>query len=118
LALYNTLWCPDDVLLACGTIVAISHTDLGEIREVDTRGLDYTIHLADGTTLCVNAEEEPGTLYEPTEEKSPRLAWARSSRVVDDWRFVVKFNSLDPLTSPSHRHPPWMLRRPSGLSRA
>ncbi len=46
---------------------------------MDTRGLDYTITLADGTDLRVNAEETPGTCYE---------------RVIRDWRFVIEFEAL------------------------
>jgi hypothetical protein len=56
-------------------------------------------------TLRVNAEEEPGTLYEPTGDASP-FDWTRSSRVVDDWRLVVQFDALDPLVPPSPRHKP------------
>jgi hypothetical protein len=89
LVLYNTLWRPEDVVVASGTIAAIRHPDLGEIRKVDTRGLDYTITLADGTELLVNAEEEPGKVFEQAGEQC-----AESSRVLTDWRFVVEFESL------------------------
>jgi hypothetical protein len=89
LVLYNTLWHPKDAVVARGTIAAIRHPELGAVRKVDTRGLDYTITLADGTELTVNAEEEPGKLYERAGEQ-----WRESSRVVRDWRFVVEFESL------------------------
>src|SRR5262249_53570327 len=49
LVLYNTLWHPEDALVARGTIAGIRHPELGAVRKVDTRGLDYTITLADGT---------------------------------------------------------------------
>ncbi len=75
LVLYNTLWRPEDALVARGTIAAIRHPELGEVRMVDTRGLDYTLTLADGTELLVNAEEEPGRLFERAGER-----WAESSR--------------------------------------
>jgi hypothetical protein len=90
LVFYNTLWEPDDALIASGTIVAISNPELGEIREVDTKSkpLDYVIYLADGTTLEVNAEEEPGRFYEGSQ-------W--SSRIVNDWRLAVEFDSLSEL---------------------
>src|SRR5262249_60025995 len=64
LVLYNTLWHPEDAVIASGTIAAIRHSELGEVRKVDTRGLDYTITLAHGSELTVNAEEEPGKMYE------------------------------------------------------
>ena len=90
LVFYNTLWGSEEALIGSGTVVAISNAELGEIREVDTRSepLDYLIRLADGTTLDVNAEEEPGRLYEGTE-------W--SSRIVNDWRMSVEFDSLSEL---------------------
>jgi hypothetical protein len=89
LVLCNTLWHPEDAVVARGTIVAIRHPELGAVRKVDTRGLDYTITLTNGTELTVNAEEEPGKLYERVGEQ-----WRESSRVVGDWRFVVEFESL------------------------
>lgn len=89
LVLYNTLWHPEKAVVARGTIAAIRHPALGAVRRVDTRGLDYTITLADGTELTVNAEEEPGKLYERAGE-----GWRESPRVVGDWRFVVAFESL------------------------
>jgi hypothetical protein len=89
LVLYNTLWRPADAVVATGTIAAMRHPELGAVRKVDTRGLDYTITLADGTELIVNAEEEPGKLYERDGE-----GWRESSRVVRDWRFVVRFERL------------------------
>jgi hypothetical protein len=89
LVLYNTLWHSEDAVVARGTIVDIRHPKLGAVRKVDTSGLDYTIILADDTELTVNAEEEPGTLYERCGEQ-----WRVSSRSVSDWRFVVVFESL------------------------
>ncbi len=89
LVLYNTLWNPEDAVVAHGTISAIRHPELGEIRKVDTRGLDYTITLTDGTEVLVNAEEEPGKLYERGGGD-----WAKSSRLVSDWRFIVEFAVL------------------------
>jgi hypothetical protein len=61
---YNTIWEQGQGIFATGKITAIRHPELGEIRKIDTRGLDYTITLADGVELLVNAEEEPGKTYE------------------------------------------------------
>lgn len=83
---------PAKALLASGRIVAIRHPELGEIRKIDTRGLDYTITLADGTALLVNAEEDPGKLYEGTPG-----AWVESERGVSQWCFEVDFDSLSEL---------------------
>src|SRR5262249_13748015 len=80
LVLYNTLWHPEDALIARGTIAGICHPDLGAIRKVDTRGLDYTIILADNTELLVNAEEQPGKLFERDGSQ-----WIESARVIDNW---------------------------------
>jgi hypothetical protein len=90
--LYNTLWHPEDAVVAEGRIATICHPELGEIRKVDTRGLDYTLTLADGTELLVNAEEEPGKLFERAGEQ-----WAESARVVSGWRFIVEFATLGDL---------------------
>jgi hypothetical protein len=92
LVLYNTLWCPKDAVVARGMIWAIHHPELGAIRKVDTRGLDYTITLADGAELLVNAEENPGLCYERGEG-----GWVPSSRVISDWRFVIEFELLTEL---------------------
>jgi hypothetical protein len=92
LVLYNTLWHPEDAVIAHGTITSIWHPEFGAVRKVDTRGLDYTINLADGTQILVNAEEEPGKLYERSGDE-----WEESQRAVSDWRFVVEFESLSEL---------------------
>ena len=89
LVFYNDLWHPEDGVFACGKIGAIRHPELGDIRKVDTRDLDYTITLADGTQLVVNAEENPGKIYE-----GKPGAWVESQRVVSNWRFEVEFESL------------------------
>jgi hypothetical protein len=74
-----------------GTIAAITNPELGAIREVGIPGdgLEYAILLADGTILNVEAEQEPGRIYQPGS------GW--SSRVVSDWRCVVDFESLSAL---------------------
>jgi hypothetical protein len=77
------------VVVASGTIAAIRHSELGAVRKVDTRGLDYALTLTDGTELLVNAEEEPGKLFERAGGQ-----WVALPRVVSDWRFVVEFKSL------------------------
>lgn len=91
LVFYNTLWNPEEMVAASGTITEIRHPVLGALRKVDTIGLDYTFVLANGTELEVNAEEEPGKAYERE---------GRTTPAVDDWRLVVVFRSLTELKSP------------------
>jgi hypothetical protein len=90
LVLYSFSGQPGDFIAASGTVLAISNPELGDIREVDTRSrrLAYVIHLADGTTLEVDTEEEPGRLFDSS-------GW--SSRIVNDWRLSVEFDSLSEL---------------------
>jgi hypothetical protein len=91
---YNTIWEQGQGIFATGKITAIRHPELGEIRKIDTRGLDYTITLADGVEQLVNAEEEPGKTYERQHGD-----WVASSRSISDWQFEVIFESLSEPTS-------------------
>jgi len=50
--LSNTSWAPDEAVVGTGTVAAISHPELGGVREVDVlSGLDYAICFLDRTTL-------------------------------------------------------------------
>ena len=57
-------------------ILSIFHSQLGAIRSIDTRGLDYRITLDTGEVVEVDAEEHAGTMH------------GAPSRVVD-WSFLV-----------------------------
>lgn len=83
-----------DAMAATGTIKAIFHAVLGEIESVDTQGLDYTFVLKDGRRLLVNAEDEPGLIYEWLDD-----SWQRSDMRIRDWQLAVQFSSLSPLQS-------------------
>jgi hypothetical protein len=98
LVLYNDLSNPGEPIFAIGRITSIRHPDLGGIRKVDTHGLDYTITLADGTEIVVNAEEDPGKMFE-----GKPGAWVESRRVVLKWRFAVEFESLSDFTPEPQR---------------
>jgi hypothetical protein len=91
LVFYNALWNPAEMVVASGAITEIRHPVLGALRKVDTIGLDYTFVLANGTELEVNAEEEPGKLYEREGKVNP---------AVGDWALVVVFRSLSELKPP------------------
>lgn len=65
----------------------------GDIESVDAQGLDYTLVLQDGRRLLVNAEENPGLIYEWVDD-----SWQPSDMVIIDWTLAVQFASLSPLT--------------------
>ena len=98
LVFYNDTWRPEQGVFAQGKIASIRHPELGEIRKVDTRGLDYTIILLDGTMLAVNAEEYPGKIYE-----GQPGAWVESPRALSDWTLEVEFESISE-TYPERRN--------------
>ena len=56
------------------------------MQRVDTEGLDYIFYPVDGTEFVVNAEEDPGVIYDEEE------------LVVDDWSVIV---TLADVSSPS-----------------
>lgn len=60
----------------------LGHPVLGDVKGIVAIGLDYTVYLTDGTVLEVNAEEEPGQIY-------------NSSLIIDDWTFDVEVSILD-----------------------
>ncbi|QYJ79070.1 hypothetical protein [Shewanella acanthi] len=79
---------------ATGAISSIHHKVLGDIESVDAQGLDYTLVLKDGRRLLVNADDDPGLIYEWVDE-----SWQRSEMVIQDWQLDVKFTSLSPFKS-------------------
>jgi hypothetical protein len=92
LQFYNTLWHPEEAIAARGVIAKITHRQLGPLRRVDTEGLEYTFVLLDGRELVVNAEEEPGKIYEPIDGE-----WRAAPQQFDDWTLAVEFAELGPL---------------------
>lgn len=98
LVFYNTLWHEGDGVFGTGRILRIRHLELGDIRNIDTRGLDYTITLVDGSELLVNAEEEPGKMFEGRPGD-----WTESKRVILDWQCEVTFEALSELSTESRR---------------
>ena len=63
-------------------ILTINHKQLGRIKGIITIGLDYTIYLEDGRVLSVNAEEDPGKIY-------------NDSINIEEWRFDVEVNIVE-----------------------
>ena len=92
LVFHNTLWRPEEAVVARGTVAKISHPVLGAILKIETEGLDYTFVLADGRHLVVDAEEEPGRLMEETAGK-----WRRFAPEFASWNVLVEIADLSPL---------------------
>ncbi len=66
-------------------VVGIGHKELGQLRQIDTNGMDYIFVAMDGTEYVVNAEEEPGQLYDDETN-------------ISDWKFEVLLADVsDPL---------------------
>lgn len=63
-------------------ILTINHKQLGRIKGIITIGLDYTIYLWDGRVLSVNAEEEPGKIY-------------NDSINIEEWKFDVEVRVVE-----------------------
>ena len=65
LVFFNAGWDRfEEMLVARGTITAIRHPGLGEVREVDTSGDNYRVYLADGTTFDVDQEQDAGSVVD------------------------------------------------------
>ena len=92
LVFHNDLWKAKDAIVGTGTISSIRHPELGAITSIDTMGLDYTITLASGRQLLVNAEEQPGKMY-----KRRRGVWEEARLEIDAWRFIVQLTDLTAL---------------------
>lgn len=60
----NGLYEPDEGVLHKCVIQSIRHPDFGSISEINTSGLDYSIRLRNGTKFSVEAEENPGHVYD------------------------------------------------------
>ena len=79
---FNELYQSNSFIRKKLEIERITHPVLGNVKGIVTIGLDYTIYLTDGTMLEVNAEENPGQIY-------------NSSLAIDDWTFDVEVRILD-----------------------
>jgi hypothetical protein len=71
---------PEGLVSHSCRIVAIDHPQLGSVRSISTRGLEYTVTLTNGTAFRVEAEERPGSIQE--------------GPVVADWTFLVNIEPL------------------------
>lgn len=81
---FNGLYEQDKVVSVECIIKKIIHPEFGEVSEISTTGLDYSISLVDGTKFEVEAEENPGHVYNfPIKPKS--------------WKFNVLIDIISPV---------------------
>jgi hypothetical protein len=67
-------------------IVGIEHPVLGQLESIDTSEFDYVFRTVEGVEFIVNAEEEPGLMYD-TEQP-----------VITDWTMTITLMHLsDPV---------------------
>ena len=77
LVFYNQLDSTQNCIVRYAKIVEMTNPDLGYLLRVDTDGLDYIFFPSDGEEVVVNAEEEPGSIYD-------------SGLEIRDWSVMVK----------------------------
>ncbi len=63
-------------------VVGIEHPVLGQLSAISTDGLDYVFRSSSGSEYIVNADEQPGTVYD------------MDDLLVDDWTVRVTFMNL------------------------
>ncbi len=79
LVFYNQLDSTKNCCVRYAKIVEIIHPQLGLLQRIDTDGLDYIFCPVDGDEVIVNAEEEPGTIYDDD-----------NGNQIFDWSVLVK----------------------------
>ena len=62
----------------------MEHSEFGPLNRVDTDGLDYIFYPMDGNEFVVNADEEPGAIYDDEDRGSK----------IDDWSVVVTLSDV------------------------
>lgn len=78
---FNQLSAAANCQVRTARIVSIEHPVLGPLQKIDTDGLDYIFYPAEGESIVVNAEEEPGRVYNETID-------------VDDWCVSVLLSEV------------------------
>lgn len=79
LVFYNQLDSTKNCCVRYAKIVEMIHPQLGPLLRVDTDGLDYIFYPLDGPEVIVNAEEDPGTIYDSEVDLE-----------ISDWSLEVK----------------------------
>ena len=65
-------------------VLVMEHSEFGPLNRVDTDGLDYIFYPMDGNEFVVNADEEPGAIYDDEDRGSK----------IDDWSVVVTLSDV------------------------
>ena len=65
-------------------VVSIEHEQLGKLSRIDAEGLDYTFTQENGKNVVVNAEEDPGTVYD-------------APLIILDWSVQVGLSDVSPI---------------------
>ena len=61
---FNQLSAAANCQVRVANVVSITHPQIGPLRQIDTDGLDYIFYPVEGESIVVNAEEEPGRVYD------------------------------------------------------
>lgn len=87
LAFYNQLDSTRNCVVRYARIVEMYHPVLGPLLKIDTDGLDYIFFPVEGEEVVVNAEEEPGSIYD-------------GDHSINDWTVMVKLSDVsEPMAS-------------------
>jgi hypothetical protein len=62
LVFFNSLMVARNSRICKARVVSIEHPQLGSLRSIETQGLDYIFQKANGESVVVNAEEDPGAV--------------------------------------------------------
>jgi hypothetical protein len=65
-------------------VVSLKHPKLGPLERIDTDGLDYVFETVEGRTFLVNAEEEPGVIYDSEIHINDWSVWATLADIEDN----------------------------------
>ena len=77
LVFFNQMASTSNSQVRYARVLDIEHKELGPLQRVDTDGLDYIFYPLDGEEVVVNAEEEPGKIYDNDDLE------------IEDWSVVV-----------------------------
>ena len=83
---FNQMTSSSNCQVRYARIKSIEHSELGPLQRIDTDGLDYIFYPKKGAEFVVNAEEEPGRLYDGDTE-------------IGDWSIYVELDEIsDPIS--------------------
>ncbi len=83
LVFYNQLDSTKNCCVRYAKIVEMIHPQLGALMRIDTDGLDYIFYPVAGEEVIVNAEEDPGSIYD-----------SNGTAEISDWSVFVKLTDV------------------------